>query len=143
MVDINRPWVIDNELTPHFPGCTRGNTGEVAEMVASPLQQTAIAGRKDEPLWRRAPIDFGAFDAEEFRPDAMDVMGAVPGYSHMSPSIQRVFGVRMPGAGAELMDRTYLGYGAGARHRTRHQGPGRSPRLTTASDGNPRRSVTA
>ncbi|MGX4688155.1 PEP-utilizing enzyme [Streptomyces sp. JNUCC 63] len=114
MVDIRRPWVVDNGLSERFPVYTRGNAGEVAGMVASPLQQTTISGWLSETAWRKALVDFGAFDESEFRSDDLDILGVVHGYIYMNLSIQRVFGVRMPGASAELMDRTYLGDSKGA-----------------------------
>jgi len=83
-------------------------------MVASPLQQTVISGWRSETAWRQALVDFGAFEETEFSPDHLDILGIVHGYIYINLSIQRVFGVRMPGASPELMDRTYLGASAGA-----------------------------
>ncbi|WP_309074935.1 PEP-utilizing enzyme [Streptomyces sp. NWU339] len=83
-------------------------------MVASPLQQTAISGWRSEIAWRKALVDFGAFDESEFRSDDLDILGIVHGYIYMNLSIQRVFGARMPGASPELMDRTYVGDSKGA-----------------------------
>jgi phosphohistidine swiveling domain-containing protein len=114
MVDINKPWVVDSRLSERFTVYTRGNAGEVAGMVASPLQQTVISGWRSETAWRQALIDFGAFDECEFSPDSLDIIGVAHGYIYINLSIQRVFGVRMPGASAELMDRTYLGSSSGA-----------------------------
>jgi rifampicin phosphotransferase len=105
---------VDTELSERFPVYTRGNAGEVAGMVAMPLQQTLVSGRRAELPWQQALIDFGAFDADEFRDEGMDIIGVVGGYIYMNLSVQRVFGVRMPGASAELMDQTYLGASAGA-----------------------------
>lgn len=114
MVNINNPWVVDSTLSQHFPVYTRGNAGEVAGMVASPLQQTVISGWRSEIAWRQALIDFGAFDENEFSTNSLDILGIIHGYIYMNLSIQRVFGVRMPGASPELMDRTYLGPSSGA-----------------------------
>lgn len=113
-MDIRRPWVVDSLQSARFPIYTRGNAGEVAGMVASPLQQTVISGWRAEGPWRQALVDFGAFDASEFRDDALDIIGIFHGYIYINLSIQRVFGVRMPGASAELMDRAYLGQSKGA-----------------------------
>jgi pyruvate,water dikinase len=105
---------VDTELSERFPVYTRGNAGEVAGMVALPLQQTLVSGMRAEIPWQQGLVRFGAFDEDEFRPGAMDIIGVVGGYIYMNLSVQRVFGVRMPGASAELMDRTYLGSSTGA-----------------------------
>ncbi|MWA03210.1 phosphoenolpyruvate-utilizing protein [Actinomadura sp. LD22] len=116
MVDINRPWVVDTpELSGRFPIYTRGNTGEVAGRVSTPLSWSSIGGWPAEIQWRKALVEFGAFDEDEFRPDEMDITALIHGYIYMNLSIARVFGVRMPGASAELMDRAYLGESAGVK----------------------------
>lgn len=114
MVDIKQPWVVDSQLSERYPVYTRGNAGEVAGMVASPLQQTVISGWRAEKVWRQALVDFGAFQESEFSTDHLDILGIAYGYIYINLSIQRVFGVRMPGASAELMDKVYLGESRGA-----------------------------
>lgn len=109
MVDISRPWVVDNFLSERFPVYTRANVGEVAPDAATPLFWSMVGGPPAETQWRKALVDFGAFDEAEFRPDVIDILALVHGYIYLNLSVQRVFGVRMPGASAELMDRTYLG----------------------------------
>jgi rifampicin phosphotransferase len=123
MVDITRPWVGDTaELNPRFPIYTRGNTGEVAGQVTTPLKWTTTGGTFMEQQWRKALVDFGAFDEEEFRPDELDITALIHGYIYMNLSITRVFGVRMPGGSAELMDRAYLGESAGVTPYTAQPG---------------------
>ncbi|GLZ15921.1 hypothetical protein Acsp04_61560 [Actinomadura sp. NBRC 104425] len=119
MVDINRPWVGDTELSTRFPVYTRGNTGEVAGRVASPLSWSAIGGVPAEVQWRKALAEFGAFDEGEFRTGEIDTMGLIHGYIYMNLSVQRVFGARMPGATPEL--------GRHADHRRRHRRNGHRP----------------
>jgi pyruvate,water dikinase len=109
MVDISRPWVVDSPLSERFPVYTRANAGEVSATAATPLFWSQIGGPPAERVWRRALADFGAFDVDEFRPDAIDIQGMVHGYVYLNLSNLRVFGARMPGASPELMDRTYLG----------------------------------
>ena len=109
MVDISQPFVIDNAPSERFPVYTRANTGEVAGGVITPLRWTLNGGMVVESAWRRALEEFGAFDETEFRPDVLDIQGVFHGYIYINLSVQRVFGVRMPGASADLMDRTYLG----------------------------------
>jgi pyruvate,water dikinase len=109
VVDISRPWVVDSPLSTRFPVYTRANVGEVSPDVATPLFWSMIGGPPTERQWKRALADFGAFDLEEFREDEIDIQGMIHGYVYLNLSNLRVFGVRMPGASAELMDRTYLG----------------------------------
>ncbi|MWA03225.1 phosphoenolpyruvate-utilizing protein [Actinomadura sp. LD22] len=113
MVDISRPWVVDSPISTRFPVYTRGNVGEVSSRVATPLFWSMIGGMPAEREWRRALAEFGAFDEDEFRPDAIDIQGMVHGYVYLNLSTLRVFGARMPGASPELMDRTYLGDAGG------------------------------
>jgi len=115
MVDIDRPWIVDSTPSTRFPVYTRGNAGEVASKVTSPLQWTTISGPPAEREWRRALVEFGAFDEDEFRSGEMDVEALFHGYIYLNLSVSRVFGVRMPGASPELMDRTYLGESRGVR----------------------------
>ncbi|GAA0609110.1 hypothetical protein GCM10009547_08950 [Sporichthya brevicatena] len=109
MVDIAPPWVVDSPLSTRFPVYTRANAGEVTPSVATPLFWSQIGGPPAEQVWKRVLADFGAFDLDEFRDDAIDIQGMLHGYVYLNLSNLRVFGARMPGASPELMDRTYLG----------------------------------
>ncbi|MCZ4653865.1 PEP-utilizing enzyme [Gordonia amicalis] len=109
MVDITQPFVIDTPLSTRFPIYTRANTGEVAGGTTSPLMWSYGGGMGNERQWRKALAEFGAFDEDEFREDYIDIQGMVHGYIYLNLSQSRVFGVRMPGATPDLMDRTYLG----------------------------------
>ncbi|MBA4857516.1 phosphoenolpyruvate-utilizing protein [Nocardia farcinica] len=109
MVDITRPWVVDNELSDRWPVYTRGNVGEVSSTAATPLFWSMVGGPPAEREWKQALVEFGAFDIDEFRPDVIDIQGLVHGYVYLNLSNMRTFGARMPGATPDLMDRTYLG----------------------------------
>ncbi|GLZ15947.1 hypothetical protein Acsp04_61820 [Actinomadura sp. NBRC 104425] len=109
MVDISRPWVVDSPLSTRYPVYTRANVGEVTPNVATPLFWSMVGGLPAEREWKKALVEFGAFDEEEFRSDVIDIQGMVHGYVYLNLSNLRVFGVRMPGGSPELMDRTYLG----------------------------------
>jgi pyruvate,water dikinase len=109
MADIERPWVVDNELSRRWPIYTRANVGEVSATVATPLFWSMVGGPPAEREWKRALVEFGAFDLDEFRPDVIDIQGLVHGYVYLNLSHARTFGARMPGATPDLMDRTYLG----------------------------------
>ncbi|WP_216892275.1 PEP-utilizing enzyme [Nocardia alni] len=109
MVDITRPWVVDNELSARWPIYTRGNVGEVSSTAATPLFWSMVGGPPAEREWKQALAEFGAFDLDEFRSDVIDIQGLVHGYVYLNLSNMRTFGARMPGATPDLMDRTYLG----------------------------------
>ncbi|NMH98243.1 PEP-utilizing enzyme [Pseudonocardia acidicola] len=109
MVDITKPWVVDTPLSEQYPIYTRSNVAEVAPNPATPLMWTCIGGLPGEHEWRRALVEFGAFDLDEFDPDRIEIQGLVHGYLYLNVSIQRIFGVRMPGASPDLIDRTYFG----------------------------------
>jgi pyruvate,water dikinase len=109
MVDITRPWVVDNELSDRWPVYTRGNVGEVSSTAATPLFWSMVGGPPAEREWKQALAEFGAFDLDEFRTDVIDIQGLVHGYVYLNLSNMRTFGARMPGATPDLMDRTYLG----------------------------------
>lgn len=109
MVDITRPWVVDNELSDRWPVYTRGNVGEVSSTAATPLFWSMVGGPPAEREWKQALVEFGVFDIDEFRPDVIDIQGLVHGYVYLNLSNMRTFGARMPGATPDLMDRTYLG----------------------------------
>lgn len=108
MVDISRPWIVDTPISERWPVYTRANVGEVSPNVTTPLMWTMIGGPPAEREWKKGLVEFGAFDADEFR-DVIDIQGMIHGYIYLNLSNSRTFGARMPGASPELMDRTYLG----------------------------------
>ena len=67
---------------------TRANVGEVVPNAVSPLHWTAIAGPIVEEGWRRALLDFGAFEDGEFRPDGMDMQGVFHGCCYINLDVQ-------------------------------------------------------
>jgi pyruvate,water dikinase len=129
VVDISKPWVIDDDLNARYPVYTRGNVEEVIPDVISPLQWTAFAGQISENAWKKALYQIGAFEEHEFRPGMMDIEAVIHGYCYINLSIQWVFGVRMPGADPEAMSREYLGTRADAPVYVAHQDD-QAPHLT-------------
>lgn len=109
MTDLDRPWVVDSTPNKRFPLYTRANVAETAPTVVSPLFWTMVAGWRGEQRWRTALVDFGVFDADEFRPDEADIMPVFHGYIYLNMSVHRVLGVRTPGADAEAMDIAFFG----------------------------------
>lgn len=131
MVDITQPWVVDTPLSRRYPLYTRSNVAEVAPNPATPLMWTCVGGMPGELEWRHALEEFGAFDLSEFDPRKIEIQGLVHGYIYLNVSIQRVFGVRMPGASPDLIDQTYFGQGSGVQVRPYEPYPGDDdPRFT-------------
>jgi pyruvate,water dikinase len=109
MVDVTQPWVVDTPLSSRYPIYTRSNVAEVAPNPATPMMWTCVGGLPGEEQWRRALAEFGAFDLDEFDPGRIEIQGLVHGYVYLNVSIQRIFGVRMPGASPDLIDQAYFG----------------------------------
>lgn len=59
--------------------------------------------------WRGSLVRFGAFDHDDFDPDNFECMGIFYGYPYHNLSLQRVVGVRMPGASPDLIDLSFFG----------------------------------
>lgn len=108
-IDIDRPWVVDSTPNPRFPVLTRANVSEVAPNVVKPLFGTMISGWTGEVRWRKALIEYGAFDADEFRPDQSDIMPVLYGYYYLNVSVHRVMGARTPGIEPSAMDVAFFG----------------------------------
>lgn len=113
MVDIDVDDVIDNAPSSRFPIYTRANVGEIAPGPALPLTYaSAMAGLEFERSWRRALVRFGAFDLDEFDPVNKELIGVFHGYPYPNLSVQRVLGVRMPGASPGIVDASFFGSNA-------------------------------
>ena len=81
-----------------------------------------------------ALVRVGAFDVDEFDPDQQEMVGVFYGYIYLNLSVQRVFGVRMPGASADIIDASFFGGGADEvppyRSRSRDESPEHTARIT-------------
>jgi pyruvate,water dikinase len=104
-----RIWVVDNDPSAKYPIYTRGNVGEVFPDTVGPLSWTMFGIPGAEPGWRDAFERFGAFDASEFDPDNLEILGVFGGYCYLNVSISRIFGVRVPGLTPELVDQSIWG----------------------------------
>jgi pyruvate,water dikinase len=102
-------WVVDNEPSSRYPIYTRGNVGEVFPEPVAPLSWTIAGIPGSEPGWRDAFVRFGAFDADEFEDDNLNLLGVFGGYCYLNVSLSRIFAVRTPGLTPELMDQTLFG----------------------------------
>jgi phosphohistidine swiveling domain-containing protein len=106
---LDEPWVVDNPPSRRYPLYTRGNVGEVFPDPVTPLSWT-IAGRPGaERGWRDALVRFGAFEADEFDPDELEVLGVFGGYCYLNVSISRILGARVPGLTPEQIDFSIFG----------------------------------
>lgn len=108
-VDLDRPFVADRKPNQRFPIYTRANVAEVDPFPATPLTYTTQAGMLFDLAWRKALVRFGVFDMDEFDPDNEEFLGIFYGYPYLNLSVQRVFGVRMPGASPDLIDASFVG----------------------------------
>lgn len=105
----DRIWVVDNEPSARYPIYTRGNVGEVFPEAVAPLSWSLGARRASEPGWRDAFVRFGAFDAEEFSADDIEILGCFGGYAYLNVSVSRILAVRTPGMTPEMMDLSFFG----------------------------------
>lgn len=105
-------FVVRTRPSTRFPAYTRANVGEVWAGPATPLTSSSMSGWPFEHAWRDALVRIGAFDADEFDPDNQEMIGVFYGYMFLNLSVQRVFGVRMPGASADIIDASFFGGGA-------------------------------
>jgi len=105
-------FVVKTRPSTRFPAYTRANVGEVWAGPTTPLTSSSMSGWPFENAWRQALVRIGAFDLDEFDPDHQEMVGVFYGYIYLHLSVQRVFGVRMPGASADIIDSSFFGGGA-------------------------------
>lgn len=132
-VDLDEPFVIDRRPSERYPIYTRANVGEINPLPVSPLTYTTQAGMLFDLAWRRALVRFGAFDEDDFDPDHPVFLGIFYGYSYLNLSVQRVFGVRMPGASPDVIDASFFGTTQGVppyQPDPRDQSPEHTQRVT-------------
>jgi rifampicin phosphotransferase len=102
-------WIVDNDPSRRFPIYTRANIGEVFPDVVMPFSWTLWGQSHTENGWRAALVQLGAFDIDEFTPNAMEMLGVFGGYGYLNVSASRLFGVRTPGMSAEAIDASFFG----------------------------------
>ena len=110
--DLDDEFVVRTKASTRFPVYTRANVGEVFIGPTTPLTSSSMSGWPFETAWRSALARVGAFDVDEFDPDHQELVGVFYGYIYLNLSVQRVFGVRMPGASADIIDASFFGGGA-------------------------------
>ncbi len=109
---LDEQFVVKNEPSKRFPAYTRANVGEVWAGPTTPLTSSSMSGWPFEEAWREALVRIGAFDLDEFDPNEQELVGVFYGYIYLNLSVQRVFGVRMPGTSADVIDASFFGGGA-------------------------------
>jgi rifampicin phosphotransferase len=102
-------WIVDNLPSSRYPLYTRANIGEVFPDVVTPFSWTLWGIPHAEPGWRQALVNLGAFDADEFTANQMEVLGVFGGYGYLNASVSRIFGARTPGLGAHAIDASFFG----------------------------------
>lgn len=108
-IDLDEPSIVDTPPSERYPLYTRANVAEIWWGPATPLTFTAQSGLIFDIAWRKALSRFGAFDLDEFDPNQQTLLSIFYGYPYLNVSVQRVFGVRMPGGSAELIDASFFG----------------------------------
>jgi pyruvate,water dikinase len=108
-INLDEQFVVATAPSKRFPIYTRANVGENWPGPVTTLSYTTMGGPLLEAAWRAALVRFGAFDADEFDSGNQEMIGVFYGYPYLNLSVQRVFGVRMPGADPAVMDAAFFG----------------------------------
>jgi phosphohistidine swiveling domain-containing protein len=108
-VDLDRAPILHRKASERYPIYTRANVAEIWPGPSTPLTYTTAAGMLFDLAWRKALVRFGAFNLDEFDPDHEVMLGVFYGYPYLNVSVQRVFGVRLPGATPDLIDASFFG----------------------------------
>lgn len=102
-------WITDWDPSPNYPVYTRANAGEVLPDPCSPLCWTVVWEPGVLMGWRDSQISAGTCNENEIDQHRPDVVGHFGGYMYINASMARLFGVRGPGLGPEMIDATYFG----------------------------------
>ncbi|MGD9988496.1 PEP-utilizing enzyme [Pseudonocardia sp.] len=103
-------WPIFDRTSTTFPLYSRANVGEIFPDPISPLNASAGFQANLEPGWRDAFVACGVWDHDLYD-TAVDrnILPAFGSYLYINMSLMRLFGVRVPGMGAEAVDLQYFG----------------------------------
>ena len=103
-------WPINDKTSKVFPLYSRANVGEIFPDPISPLNATAGFQRYLEPGWQAAFVACGVWD-EDLYDTAVEknIIPAFGSYLYINMSLMRLFGVRVPGMGADAVDLQYFG----------------------------------
>lgn len=101
-------WICDDDPSPRFPVYTRGNAGEVAPNVMTPLTASLVSDASAEGS-QRAMLELGLLRKRDFAGPGANGTGVFGGYLYANLSIIRVACVRAPGMTALDADRQMAG----------------------------------
>ena len=103
-------WPIFDTTSSTFPLYSRANVGEIFPDPISPLNASAGFQANLEPGWQDAFVACRVWDHDLYD-KAVDrnVLPAFGSYLYINMSLMRLFGVRVPGMGAEAVDLQYFG----------------------------------
>ena len=102
-------WITDWTPSSKYPVYTRANAGEVLPDPCSPLGWTVVWEPGVVMGWRDSQISAGTCNQHEVDDRQPEVVGHFGGYLYINASMARLFGVRGPGLGPEMIDATYFG----------------------------------
>ncbi len=102
-------WITDTPTSERFPLYTRGNADEVGPEPYSPLGWTLGWEQGAAPGTADGWCSLGGFTHDEFIWPIPETYGNWGGYFLNQVSVGRVFGVRAPGASADLIDKAFFG----------------------------------
>lgn len=111
-LNLDQQFIVETKPSERFPVYTRANVGEMWPGPISALTYTTEAGMLFDEAWRKALVRFGAFDLNEFDRDNQEMIGVFWGYPYLNLSVQRIVGVRMPGASPDAIDASFFGSGS-------------------------------
>lgn len=103
-------WPIFDRTSATFPLYSRANVGEIFPDPISPLNASAGFQANLEPGWQDAFVACGVWDHDLYDKEVeRNVLPAFGSYLYINMSLMRLFGVRVPGMGAEAVDLQYFG----------------------------------
>jgi Phosphoenolpyruvate synthase/pyruvate phosphate dikinase len=103
-------WPIFDATSKTFPLYSRANVGEIFPDPISPLNASAGFQANLEPGWQDAFVACGVWDHDLYDKTVdRNILPAFGSYLYINMSLMRLFGVRVPGMGAEAVDLQYFG----------------------------------
>lgn len=103
-------WPIVDATSKTFPLYSRANVGEIFPDPISPLNASLGFQANLEPGWRDAFVACGVWDHDVYDETVRNnILPAFGSYLYINMSLMRLFGVRVPGMGAEAVDLQYFG----------------------------------
>lgn len=103
-------WPIFDRSSTTFPLYSRANVGEIFPDPISPLNASTGFQANLEPGWRDAFVACGVWEHDLYDSAVEhNILPAFGSYLYINMSLMRLFGVRVPGMGAEAVDLQYFG----------------------------------